>query len=320
MSKKQQPKKQQLKKFFRHKKLENIQLIEGVERTLTNNRGYVFKMPKPKTPVILLLSGGLDSVSTWKILVKRFKLNVYPVVFQDPKEPRAGERRAVKDIARYFKKPFGKLYHEPQFFTVSFLANEYRRSFDQHLYKNPQAIASFLDERGYFNVDLPGLTGALALYAMQFRNSLFFKSNLKINTIFSSVVRSDGEAVAHQTFTASRAIMLMLNGVMGEKHLQFTSLAFEPELFETYLDTADLLELQKRTKPALPVEKTWSCLMDYQHQCGVCRSCLNRKAALKTAGITDTTYYRQPLSSKVNIFNQVKQWLKKVLQYDRRFE
>ncbi len=55
---------------------------------------------------------------------------------------------------------------------------------------------------------------------------------------------------------------------------------------------ASKAELLKKGKElGVPVEMTWSCYLDAQEHCGVCESCVNRKAAFKQARIIDPTKY-----------------------------
>lgn len=37
--------------------------------------------------------------------------------------------------------------------------------------------------------------------------------------------------------------------------------------------------------------KTWSCLRNGEHHCGVCRACVRRKKAFEKSGIKDETIY-----------------------------
>ncbi len=72
----------------------------------------------------------------------------------------------------------------------------------------------------------------------------------------------------------------------GEKHVK--------------VETASLLGLHKRDlirgsyiKDKEILMETWSCYKNGEHQCGVCDSCKNRKAAFLEAGVDDLTQYEE---------------------------
>ncbi len=72
----------------------------------------------------------------------------------------------------------------------------------------------------------------------------------------------------------------------GEKHVK--------------VETASLLGLHKSDLIRFAAEKdpeilmqTWSCYKNGEHQCGVCDSCRNRKAAFESAGVEDLTEYEE---------------------------
>jgi len=64
--------------------LENLEAIQTIENFFIKKRGYIFKMPSPKKPVILLLSGGLDSIISWALLMEIYQLVVHPLVRISP--------------------------------------------------------------------------------------------------------------------------------------------------------------------------------------------------------------------------------------------
>jgi tRNA(Ile)-lysidine synthase TilS/MesJ len=77
---------------LKERKYEDVTTIRSLESLLLKKRGYIFRMPKPGKSVILLLSGGLDSITCWGMLMEEFKLNVYPISFD------RGERRRHQEV------------------------------------------------------------------------------------------------------------------------------------------------------------------------------------------------------------------------------
>lgn len=57
----------------------------------------------------------------------------------------------------------------------------------------------------------------------------------------------------------------------------------------THLTKADIARRSKEL--GIDYSKTWSCYKGGEHHCGVCGTCLERKEALRLAGIEDPTIY-----------------------------
>lgn len=63
---------------FREKINEDLMLLESLDEIFKKKRGYIVKMPKEGSSVVSCFSGGQDSVANIGILLKEYKLNVYP--------------------------------------------------------------------------------------------------------------------------------------------------------------------------------------------------------------------------------------------------
>src|SRR5690606_1306906 len=104
---------QKIASLLAEREFEDVELINDIERIFLKKRGYVFKMPKPGTPVILLLSGGLDSIAIWFLLLKKYRLNVYPLTLsRKPWNFLNGQQRSLDYYSKIFKKQFPKLFHQ----------------------------------------------------------------------------------------------------------------------------------------------------------------------------------------------------------------
>ena len=90
--------------FFK-KNFEDSQVMKGAESILKAKRGYSFRIPPKNTPVVLIVSGGMDSIMLWFYLLAIYKLHVYPIHFTGPHSV-LGEQLSVNFFYSYFKKLF----------------------------------------------------------------------------------------------------------------------------------------------------------------------------------------------------------------------
>jgi 7-cyano-7-deazaguanine synthase in queuosine biosynthesis len=294
--------KQEFIKRLKKRKLENLDEINSIETMLLKNRGYIFKMPKPGEPVILLLSGGLDSITCWAILMEHFHLNVYPISFDRGERRRHREVYSVRYFSELYKKQFPLLYHPPFFSETGgkSLCIPIEKAASMF---HPKVLLENLDQHGSIKANISlGMYMALPVFAKMYAEYLYYTRNILIRTIFCSVTLSDGQLVPHQTFTALRSIMAYLCVTSGDNRWQYSSVVFEKEN-GMYWDKADLIRWADSQN--LPLEKTWSCYNNGIYQCGdECITCQARREQFKKSGIKDKTIYqsldKQKLRYKVN--------------------
>lgn len=278
-------------KNLKSRKLENLIVIDQIERLLKKQRGYVFKMPKKGSSVVLLLSGGLDSITAWGILMKEFGLHVYPLSFDRGEKRAFREKASIDYFSKFYQKRFPNLYHKPV--RLSFGLEDVKIPIEKSLeaihpevlVKNFKGDAKLID----INISL-GSFLLLPIYAKIYAEFLYLTKNLDVHTIFCSVTLSDGLLVPHQTFTSLRTIMFHLCSTTRDYSWQFASAVFEKEV-GLYHDKSDLVEWADKNR--IPLEKTWSCYHATKYQCGGsdCQTCIVRRDAFKLANVVDKTVY-----------------------------
>ncbi len=271
---------------------EDLDIIVDIESTLKKKRGYVFRMPAKGESVILLLSGGLDSISAWGILMQEFGLHVYPISF-DRSEPRAPrERAAIHYFSKYYAGKFPKLFHEPIRINLGLdqISINSKQNSDQ---VHPAFILekfSRLKNNNFNSKFFTSEQALLPIYGKQYAEFLHATQNLNINTIFNAVLPTDGLISDFQRFTALRESMFNLCVNSGDFKWQFTSLFFEKE---TQLLLEKSAIIRWAVTQQLPIEHTWSCYLAGKYQCGAdCIACYARKKAFGEAGVIDKTIYR----------------------------
>lgn len=79
---------------------EDKSLLKKIESIFLNKRDHVIEIPPERSPVVLIVSGGLDSVVTWGYLMEIYKLRVYPVFYRKGHKNSRYEEKAV-DFFQY---------------------------------------------------------------------------------------------------------------------------------------------------------------------------------------------------------------------------
>lgn len=264
--------KEEIENLIRSRSKEKIKLLKDLEKCLFNIRGYIFKMPKPGTPVVVGMSGGADTTTTTAILMHEFGLVVYPFFINRGQRVYKYEKESVEFFSELFSKKYGKLFHRPIEISVPIPASE---------------IKNDLTNKLRHGVGHPMRNSIIAEYGVQYAYSLENKG-VHARDIFCSVVSSDGNYMYHSTLTALRSQMLHIVTDMGDPEWQITSIAIEKEL-GFYFDKDVLVKWAHEHK--LPLEKTRTCVESGEIHCGICECCYDRKRSFEEAGIPDRTKY-----------------------------
>lgn len=294
--------KREIANILKTKELEDPNLIREIEILLRQKRGYVFKMPKPGTPIISLMSGGLDTTVVSAILMEEFNLQVYPVYFDRNITHSKRTKKSVKYFVAYFKKTYPKLFNDLQTLTLDIPAKE----ISLPLLKNSGKVKVKKNSE-----QRRGITFQPSVYAYNcVLYALYLEENkgVKIRDIFGSWLPISSDWYAYETLTALREIMFSICLMTRDFSWQFTSLPIEKEL-GFYFDKDHLISWG--SKHSIPLEKTWTCSHSGgMWQCGECDICQPRREAFLKAGIQDKTQY---LSEKRQLIRRLKRRAKKFL-------
>ena len=289
------------KKAIAHKlverKFEDLELINLIEKFFRQKRGYVFKMPKPNTPVILLLSGGIDSIILWAVLMKKYRLIVYPVVFLRKRTfPVSAVVSSVNYYSKIYQKKYASYFKSPQFFGSPIAQQSLRKSTTSLKTVHSNYFLKNIREDELISVEITGLMAQYAFAAHNYSEFLLAKLGLKINTIFCAVTPTDGFFVKSQTLSSLRTALLDLCINAQDFSLQFTSPAIEKELGFFH----DKINFMKwADKNGISLNRTHSCTNSALIHCGKCIMCYSRKDMFVKAGIKDHTFYKNSFTGKI---------------------
>lgn len=304
-----------------NKKWENVKAMNALERILREQRGYIFRMPPPGHPVILLLSGGLDSIISWAILLRKYRLRVYPVfLIRGRRGEEKRQESAIDHYAEIFQKKYSKTYIPPHKLTISML--EFMDPYKDLIgYLHSKVITDNLLPDGSLKPSF--VLGHFSLFpylGFLYAKFLHARENVDVKTIFCGSTYSDKSS--YRTLTSARSVMLTLGLLSGEVDWQYTSVAYEP-MVRSFFTKSDLIRWASAEK--IPLNRAWTCIWNKPTQCGECLACLSRKYAFREAGVVDMTPYNPITQSFMEsmvgkIFNKIKRLIDNRIFSDKKKE
>lgn len=295
---------------MKRRRFEDIPAMRSVESYFQKMRGHVVVMPKPGEKIILLTSGGLDSTIVWYLLMKQFRLVVYPLfVGSDPFHP---QRRSLYYFSRLFKKEFSKQYRPPFIMNQHLVAKEIGMlKKTKNIHPN-MLLDMYTDKHLEWGLlPIAGLNALTPVSALLYGKHLLLTKNLAIHTIVCAVAAGDGTVIKSQTFSFLRTTMFFLSQFFQDRELQFFSLLLDKNL-GYFIEKARLIQIGARF--GLPLHKTYSCHAGKIFHCGRCLGCQARKYEFRKANITDRTIYGDSFVPKIQrVKNKVKFLLRRTL-------
>jgi 7-cyano-7-deazaguanine synthase in queuosine biosynthesis len=278
----------------KEKNFEEYNTLVYFEQILKQKRGFSFKMPQSKQPVILLLSGGLDSICLWNYLMGMYRLNIYPLFFFHPDEIYKKMKKSILFFSDFFKKLYPDLFHQvyvinyPQIFSFENINNKSKLITDLPLILPNLKYNKELKKYLITIINSPARLGHYAFGAYEYAHILKYKKSIDIQTIFTGIVPSDGETLRESTLTVLRSINISFCLILGNWQWQFTAPIERKNGF--YISKKELAAYAIIKK--LPLEKTWSCTQNAKTHCGYCHNCKSRKKVFKQIGFIDKTKYK----------------------------
>ena len=129
---------------------EDLKIIKQCEDYLLEKRHYILRLPKKGDAVILLLSGGIDSVVLWGALLEK-GITVYPVHAENKWRWFSGQWRSIQYFSRFFLKKYSNNYKPIRYFVDRKfgMSNVDQFQVDRHL--SPEQIMKIaIADRVYF--------------------------------------------------------------------------------------------------------------------------------------------------------------------------
>lgn len=275
-----------IKKKIKHRELENIEALKQIENTLSKNRGFVFKLPKEQSPVIMLFSGGMDSVALTFMLLEKYKLHIYPIFIKRSQQRTGKELKSAKFYISELQKRYGNLCENLEVIKSAIPPNKIR--YPLALFSNTPYYKKTKSKQ---LKGLPVYTLSLASLAVQYACFLKITKKITVRTIFCGFTVGDGTVMAYETLTALRSTMASICLLQNDFSWQFASLALEKEL-GFFLEKHEIIKWCN--EHSFKLDKTWSCYYSFHYHCGECMGCGARQEHFRKSDVKDTTIYQKP--------------------------
>lgn len=273
-----------IRKKISANRINDLQLLDRLEKTLTELRGNIFRMPKEGTPVVAFMSGGLDTTVMLNMLLEQYKLDVYPLFINRRLPHEKKIKQSIQFFTRYFINKYPKRFHSPFEICLSIPPTELKSVLLQH--EN-----DIIRDQIRKGVSLqPSL---YAHYAIFYAKYLEESVGIRPRTIFGAWLPSNSEWYGYESIVALRSIMLNLCCLDNDFAWQFTSLPMEKEL-GFYFDKDILIKIGAALH--ITLEKTWTCYRGGRIHCGACPPCGVRMESFQKAGVSDLTRYGDGLT------------------------
>lgn len=275
------------------KTFEDPQVLKELDVIFKQERHASFSMPEKGSPVIFAVSGGLDSISIWNMLLSKYQLSVYPIHFTNSEHIHKAQLRSSTFFSQYFLDKFPDLSH-PLHVMKSYSNFKLTEALNEKMLRKDLSLIVpnlvFHKNENLIKVSLihsPSRLGMIMFNAYDYACYLrYIKGNI-VKTILVGITPEDQSLVRESTLTVLRSINLSMCLIAGDFEIQFSAPVEKKAGF--YLPRKILLHYAQKTR--LPLEKSWSCAYDGLFQCGSCPKCNFRKISFSAISAKDKTLY-----------------------------
>lgn len=244
-----------------------------IEQILLQERGYIIEIKKNEA-VVLLISGGLDSVITLSYIIEKFNLNVYPLFIRRGARAEEKELESTKYYINFYKSKYGDKVKD------LFILND--EDIPAKQLKN-----DFPKER-MRAIGHPLRNSTLQNYAIMYAIYVNSKYNENIKTILTGSVGDDTTCPELSILSLrSQTLNVCIN--LGDWNWQITSPLIDLELTDNIIFKKDLILWAKEKK--IPLNKTRTCVAYTDIACGVCSECKRRLKIFRNLGLKDEVEY-----------------------------
>ena len=244
-----------------------------IEEILIKERGYIVQINKNDS-VVLLVSGGLDSIITMAYIVEKFDVNVYPLFIKRGARAEKKELESAQYYVEFYQERYGsKIKNLFILNDEDIPAKQLKRDFPQERIK---AIGH------------PLRNSTLQNYAVMYATYVNAKYNENVRTVLTGSVGDDTTCPELSILSLrSQTLNVCIN--LGDWNWQITSPLIDLELTPKTIFKRDLI-LWAREK-GISLSKTRTCVSDSEISDGTCNECRRRLKVFRELGLKDEIEY-----------------------------
>lgn len=253
----------------------NENITKTFEDYLMKKRGFISKMPGKNEPVVLIMSGGLDSTVVAEYLMKEHGLRIFPLFIRRGQRAENQEEKALDFFTKEFMKRNGKkLFNKPTKIETEI---------------PPKGIKEKIPKEVMARIGHPMRDSTLQNFGIQYAATLESAYGLKVRTVFNAAHKGCGcSDFPHARLLALRSQTINTCIHTGDWSWQITSPMLDDCLGKP-MQKSGLVAMGSKYR--LKLEKTWSCYEGKEKHCGICTACQLRQKSFNEAKVQDKTEY-----------------------------
>lgn len=247
--------------------------LNDIEKILINERGYIINVEKNDS-IVLLVSGGLDSIITMAYIVEKYNANVYPLFVKRGARAEKKELESVQYYVKFYQEKYGDKIKDLFILNDEDIpAKQLKNDFPQERIK---AIGH------------PLRNSTLQNYAVMYATYVNSKYNENIRTVFTGSVGDDTTCPELSILSLrSQTLNVCIN--LGDWNWQITSPLIDLELTNKIIFKRDLILWAKEKQ--IPLNKTRTCVSNTEIADGTCNECKRRLKVFRELGLRDEIEY-----------------------------
>jgi len=284
------------------------------------NRKEIFKLPNKDSSVILLVSGGLDSILLWAYLILKYKLHVYPLYIASNLQSKQSiaQLESLFFYSDIYNKKYPKYHHDPYIVQHNWLfsfSNFKKR--DKYSTHDLPLLVNNISHDDYYNSYALGVSGTpsrwfvYSYYGYEYALKLRYLSHITVNDIIFGVLAEDQEFLSESSLATLKSINLSL--CLTLQDFKWRVYGANDKSIDFYLSKKDLLLFARSA--SINAKYTRSCGNNTSIHCGECPSCYARIKAYQTLKIPDPTIYLNKEKFRTNISQKFKTIILQYLRY-----